>query len=66
MAYGDFQDLANTFADKALNDKTFEIAHSPQYDGYQEDFLQWFTYFSKKNRKKVEQKAKLLRELRNN
>ena len=36
MAYKDFKDLAKTTApDKTLHDKTFNIAKSPKYDGYQ-------------------------------
>ena len=36
MAYGDFKDLARrTASDKVLRDKTFNIAKSPKYDGYQ-------------------------------
>ena len=36
MAYGDFKDLARrTASDKVLQDKAFNIAKSPKYDGYQ-------------------------------
>ena len=36
MAYGDFIDLnRRTAADKALLDKSFNIAKNPKYDGYQ-------------------------------
>ena len=36
MAYRDFKDLKRrTFSDKVLRDKTFNIAKSPKYDGYQ-------------------------------
>ena len=36
MAYGKFKDLAKiTQPDKALRDKSFEIASHPKYDGYQ-------------------------------
>ena len=35
MAYRDFQDLAKrTTTDKALHNKSYENAHSPQHDGY--------------------------------
>ena len=38
MAYKDFKDLARTTtSDKTLHDKTFNIAKSPKYDGYQRD-----------------------------
>ena len=44
MAYRDFKDLKRrTFSDKVLRDKTFNIAKSPKYDGYQKDLLLWFT-----------------------
>ena len=36
MAYGDFKDLKRrTYFDKALRDKTFNLAKNPKYDGYQ-------------------------------
>ena len=36
MAYGDFIDLnSRRDADKALLDKSFNIAKNPKYDGYQ-------------------------------
>ena len=36
MAYGNFKDLTRrTATDKILRDKTFNIAKSPKYDGYQ-------------------------------
>ena len=36
MAYGDFKSLnGRTAADKALRDKTYNIARDPKYDGYQ-------------------------------
>ena len=35
-AYGEFKDLNRiTAADKVLNDKAFNIAQNPKYDGYQ-------------------------------
>ena len=34
MAYEDFKDLSRT-ADKVLQDKAFNIAKNPKYDGYQ-------------------------------
>ena len=44
MAYRDFKYLKRrTFSDKVLRDKTFNIAKSPKYDGYQKDLLLWFT-----------------------
>ena len=37
MAYGDFKDLpGRTVSFKVLHDKTFNIAKSPNYDGYQQ------------------------------
>ena len=36
MAYGHFKDLKRrTDSDKVLNDKAFNIAKNPKYDGYQ-------------------------------
>ena len=36
MAYGKSKDLAKrTLSDKALRDKAFKIASSPEYNGYQ-------------------------------
>ena len=36
MAYGDFKDLKRRRAsDKILEDKAFNIAKNPKYDGYQ-------------------------------
>ena len=36
MAYGDFKSLnRRTASDKALHDKTYNIARDPKYDGYQ-------------------------------
>ena len=44
MAYRDFKYLKRrTFSDKVVRDKTFNIAKSPKYDGYQKDLLLWFT-----------------------
>ena len=39
MVYGDFKDLARrTASDKALRDKSFNIAKNPKHDGYQMGF----------------------------
>ena len=36
MAYGDFKNLSRgTASDKIVHDKAFNIANSPEYDGYQ-------------------------------
>ena len=36
MAYGKYKDLERRpQSDKVLNDKAFEIANNPKYDGYQ-------------------------------
>ena len=36
MAYRDFKDVARrTTSDKILDDKAFNIAKNPKYDGYQ-------------------------------
>ena len=32
-----------------MRDKAFKIASDPKDDGYQEDWLQWFTSFSIRN-----------------
>ena len=38
MTYRDFKDLnRRTFADKVLQDKTFNIAKDPKYEGYQRE-----------------------------
>ena len=39
IVYGDFKDLARrTASDKALRDKSFNIAKNPKHDGYQMGF----------------------------
>ena len=39
MAHGNFKDLnRGIFADKVLQDKAFNIAKDPKYDGYQRGF----------------------------
>ena len=35
MHYGEFKDLPRTTSDKALHNKTFNIAKNPKYDGYE-------------------------------
>ena len=36
MSYGDFKDLPRrTASDKVLQDKAFNLAEDPKYDGYQ-------------------------------
>ena len=43
MAYVNFKDLIRrTASAKILHNQAFSIAKNPKYDGYQEDFLQWF------------------------
>ena len=50
MVYGDFKDLARTTAsDKALQNKAFNIAENPKYDGYQRCFASTiYKFFDKK------------------
>ena len=50
MAYGDFKDLKRIrIADKALRDKSFNIAKNPKYDGHQRAFVALFyKFFDKK------------------
>ena len=52
MAYGDFKDLVKiTALDKVLRDKTFNIARSPKYDGYQRGLAsRVYKFFDKKTR----------------
>ena len=46
MAYGDFKDLVRgTASDKVLRNKAFNIAKSPEYDGYQRGLASMFTNF---------------------
>ena len=43
MTYGDFKDLKRfAIADKAIRDKTFNIAKNPKYDEYQRAFASLF------------------------
>ena len=49
MAYGDFKDLAKRRADKILRDKTFNIAKTPKYDGYQRGLASVVYKFFDKN-----------------
>ena len=51
MAYGDFKDLAKRRAsDKILRDKTFNIAKTPKYDGYQRGLASVvYKFFDKKS-----------------
>ena len=54
IAYRDFKDLTKrTVADKLLRDKAFKIASDQKYNGYQEDWLQWYTNFLIKSPKEV-------------
>ena len=50
MAFGDFKDLAKrTALDKVLRDKAFNIAKSPEYDGYQKGLASMvYKFFDKK------------------
>ena len=50
MVYGDFKDLARTTAsDKALQNKAFNTAENPKYDGYQRCFASTiYKFFDKK------------------
>ena len=50
MAYGDFKDLARkTASDKVLWDKAFNIAKTPEYDGYQRGLASMvYKFFDKK------------------
>ena len=44
MVLGDFSDLARrTASDKIFDDKAFNIAKSPKYDGYQRGLV-WMIY----------------------
>ena len=46
MTYGDFKDLKRfATADKAIRDKTFNIAKNPKYDEYQRAFASLFHKF---------------------
>ena len=46
MAYGDFKDLVRgTASNKVLRNKAFNIAKSPEYDGYQRGLASMFTNF---------------------
>ena len=61
MAYGDFIDLnSRRDADKALLDKSFNIAKNPKYDGYQCRLASIVYRFFDKKKSLVEQlKVKL-------
>ena len=60
MAYGGFKNVPRrTAADKLLQDKAFNIAKNPKYDGYQHGLLQSFTNFSIKKLQVVILKVKL-------
>ena len=50
MACGDFKDLTSrTASDKALHDKSFNIAKNPKYNGYQRGLASMdYKYFDKK------------------
>ena len=50
LAYGDFKNLKRrTQSDKVLNDKAFEIASNPKYDGYQRGVVSMiYKIFNKK------------------
>ena len=50
MACGGFEDLnRGTVADKVLDDKLFNIARNPKYDGYQHRLASMvYKYFDKK------------------
>ena len=50
-AYADHKDLINrTEADKVLNDKAYDIASNPEYDGYQRGLASMVcTFFDKKS-----------------
>ena len=44
MTYGKSKDLTKRTQSKSvLRHKAFKIASDPKYDGYQRDWLQWFT-----------------------
>ena len=53
MAYGDFKDLkGRTQSDKALKNKSFEIASNPIYDGYQRGLASMvYNFFDKKSKR---------------
>ena len=52
MAYGDFKDLKRrTQSNKVLQDKAFEIASNPKYDGYQIGLASMVYNFFDKNSK---------------
>ena len=49
MAYGDFEDLNRTFADKVFRNKAFNIAKDPKYDRYQRGLASMvYQFFDKK------------------
>ena len=50
MAYGDFKDLTRiTASDKTLQNKAFNIAKNPKYDGYQGGLASMvYKFFDKK------------------
>ena len=50
MAYGDFKDLTRiTASDKTLQNKAFNIAKNPKYDGYQRGLASMvYKFFDKK------------------
>ena len=50
MAYGSFKDLSReTTSDKVLRHKAFNIAKSPNYDGYSRGIISMFYKFFNKN-----------------
>ena len=53
MAYGDFKDLKRrTQSDKALKNKSFEIASNPIYDEYQRGLASMvYKFFDKKSKR---------------
>ena len=55
MVYGDFKDIKRrTQSDKFLNDKPFEIASNPNYDGYQRGLASMvYKCFDKKSKGSV-------------
>ena len=60
MAYVKYKDLTKrTQSDKALNDKAFEIANNPKYDGFQRGLASVVYKFLRRNQKEVVLKMKL-------
>ena len=71
MVYGDVEDLTRrTFHDKILHNKSFNIAKTPKYDGYQRSLASMvYSFFDKMTaggavKNEIMQKKELAEELR--